>query len=140
MTIMKIPLNKNLILSRCVKCNNPELQVITKEKAMETLKWENSDDREETTFYNCEGCKQIYWEGGMFKRAKENFESIERWEIEVIEKNEEIREEGGSSYMGIEGLSKEVYDKVREAIKEELRKELREEFLNEAVEKLKGMI
>lgn len=159
MTLMKIPLDKKKILSRCVKCNHPKLKLITKEEAMKTLQWENAEEKEDTQFYICESCKQIYWEGGMFKRAKANFESIASWGIKGIDENkekakeeiqenveeiqenvEEVENDEGLCYKGIEGLSEEVYLKVKEIVKEELEEKLRKEILEEAIENLKKMM
>jgi uncharacterized protein with PIN domain len=71
---------KNKLMSRCVKCNNEKIAVMDPKEAKKTLNWKDfSATRgypEVTEFWICENCKQIYWEGASFMKAKERFEKF----------------------------------------------------------------
>lgn len=90
--ICEIKINKEQILGRCVKCNNPKLVCIEFEEAMEHLKWEETDGQEETAFFKCPKCLQIFWEGGMFDRAKKKFNALGEWSIDLPRSNKPIIE------------------------------------------------
>lgn len=59
-------------LSRCVKCNCPDLEIINREEAMKYLNFQYQDDVIQE-FWRCLKCKQIYWQGNQFKNAKKKF-------------------------------------------------------------------
>ena len=67
----KIDLSKFSALSRCVKCNGDNLEEIDKEEAMKTLVFRYEDTVEE--FWRCTKCKQIYWEGKQFEKARNKY-------------------------------------------------------------------
>ena len=87
-----IKIDKSKILGRCGKCNNPELLSISIEEAMEHLKWESTEGQEDVKFYRCSKCLQIFWEGGMFERAKKKFNAIGEWSLELPQSNKPILE------------------------------------------------
>jgi uncharacterized protein with PIN domain len=68
--LLGMKISKRDLLSRCVKCNDPTLKAITFEDAMQSLKWDNQDETEIKEFWQCAGCKQIYWEGGNFENGQ----------------------------------------------------------------------
>ena len=87
-----IKIDKKKILGRCVKCNNPQLKKITFDQAMESLKWENTEGQENLNFFQCTKCLQIFWEGGMFERAKTKFNALGEWSIDLPASSEPILE------------------------------------------------
>ena len=62
-------------LSRCVKCNNAELLVIPREEARKEVNFLH-EDSQVVEFWRCSQCRQIYWEGGQFKKAKTKFDKL----------------------------------------------------------------
>ena len=73
---LDIKVSKKDLLSRCVKCNSGELQIIGAEEAMKTLQWENTEESLIKEFWKCPSCNQIYWEGGTFDRAQKMFSQL----------------------------------------------------------------
>ncbi len=73
----KIDLSLFTTLSRCVKCNGPELIIIETEEAKKEIKFKYEDSTVKE-FWRCTKCKQIYWEGGQFERAKEKYAHIKK--------------------------------------------------------------
>jgi uncharacterized protein with PIN domain len=71
---------KKKLMSRCVKCNNDKIAVMDPEEAKKTLNWKDFSGArgfpEVTEFWVCENCKQIYWEGASFMKAKIRFEKF----------------------------------------------------------------
>ena len=59
-------------LSRCVKCNCGELEVIEREEALKSIVFQY-DDNPIQEFWRCQKCKQIYWEGNQFHKAKDKY-------------------------------------------------------------------
>jgi uncharacterized protein with PIN domain len=60
-----------------VKCNNPDLAIITIEKAKTILNWEREEDYNEfSEFWQCKKCFQVYWEGKTFKNAQKRFKTL----------------------------------------------------------------
>jgi uncharacterized protein with PIN domain len=76
MHMLQIKVKKEDLLSRCVKCNSPHIDVISVEEALKSLNWENQESNKVTEFWRCRDCSQIYWEGGTFDRAKKMFEKL----------------------------------------------------------------
>lgn len=76
--LLGIQITKEDLLSRCVKCNAKELKWLSFEQAQETLKWEAVQDQstQPKDFWQCQQCKQIYWEGGTFDRAQRMFQEL----------------------------------------------------------------
>lgn len=72
-----IDLSQFQTLSRCVKCNNDELLVITRDEATKEIQF-IYEDNEINEFWRCSQCKQIYWEGGQFKKAKNKYEQLRK--------------------------------------------------------------
>jgi len=70
--VFHINLEDYRTLSRCVKCNNPELIIISTEEARKDINFVHEDNII-TEFWRCSKCKQIYWEGGQFQKAKRKF-------------------------------------------------------------------
>lgn len=90
--ICKIKIDKSKILGRCVKCNNPTLVRIEFEEAMESLEWENTEGQETIKFFKCPRCFQIFWEGGMFDRAKKKFNALGEWSLDLPRSDKPIFE------------------------------------------------
>jgi uncharacterized protein with PIN domain len=93
---------KNKLMSRCVKCNNDKIVVMDPEEAKKILNWKNfSASRgtpEVTEFWVCVKCKQIYWEGASFMKAKIRFEKFVDENMggeDDSDEWEEFLEEGG---------------------------------------------
>lgn len=73
----KLKVKEYNFLSRCVKCNHTGLIVLSAEEAKKYLQWKNDDDYAlYDTFWQCEKCKQIYWEGHTFKKAQVRFKEF----------------------------------------------------------------
>eukprot|EP01016_Furgasonia_blochmanni_P016757 TRINITY_DN1977_c0_g2_i1.p1 TRINITY_DN1977_c0_g2~~TRINITY_DN1977_c0_g2_i1.p1 ORF type:complete len:331 (-),score=81.01 TRINITY_DN1977_c0_g2_i1:99-1091(-) len=72
-----IKIDGTKLLSRCVKCNGDELEIIDVELAKTYLNWKNVEDYNNyTEYWKCKKCQQIYWEGQTFKNAKSRFEEF----------------------------------------------------------------
>mmetsp|Transcript_6000 Transcript_6000/g.6553 ORF Transcript_6000/g.6553 Transcript_6000/m.6553 type:complete len:885 (-) Transcript_6000:143-2797(-) len=70
----KVDRSKNNLLSRCVKCNSTDLIVVDKEVVKPLLQWQNEEDYETLKpFWQCVKCKQVYWEGKTYAKAKQRF-------------------------------------------------------------------
>ena len=76
--LLEIHITKEDLLSRCVKCNAKDLLWLSFDQAQETLKWEKVEDQstQPKDFWQCQQCKQIYWEGGTFDRAQKMFQEL----------------------------------------------------------------
>ena len=74
--LLDIKITKGSLLSRCVKCNEKNLKRINLEEAQVVLQWENHEESNIKEFWQCQKCKQVYWEGGTFDRAKRMFEEL----------------------------------------------------------------
>jgi len=73
-----LQIKENNFLSRCVKCNSEGLIVLDVEDAKKALQWKNEDDYQMyDTYWQCDKCKQIYWEGQTFKKAQQRFKEFE---------------------------------------------------------------
>ena len=69
--------SKDTFLSRCVKCNHTGLVVMELEEAKKQMQWKNDADYANyDTFWQCERCKQVYWEGETFKKARVRFKEF----------------------------------------------------------------
>lgn len=73
----RIDLSTYKTLSRCVKCNSPDLIIIGCEEAMKDLTFKH-EDKPINTFWRCGKCNQIYWEGGQFVKAKAKYEQFRK--------------------------------------------------------------
>lgn len=70
----KIDRSKKDLLSRCVKCNSDELIIVEIDVVKPLLQWQNEGDYElSKPFWQCVKCKQIYWEGKTYHKAKQRF-------------------------------------------------------------------
>lgn len=127
--ILEIEVTKESLLSRCVKCNTKDLQLIDFEEAQKSLKWENEEDNTINEFWRCSACMQIYWEGGTFDRAKKMFSSLIN-SYEIIEghqpglREDEIEGENGEN---------ETEGTTSEYLKEEIGMVAEKEPIDEAV-------
>jgi len=73
-----LQIQENNFLSRCVKCNSEGLIILDVEDAKKILNWKNEDDyKNYDTYWQCDKCKQIYWEGQTFKKAQQRFKEFE---------------------------------------------------------------
>jgi len=72
----KLKITKDEFLKRCVKCNDTNIVVISKEEARKNLNWKSDDYDLYDEFWRCDKCKQIYWEGTTFKNAKNRFKEF----------------------------------------------------------------
>ena len=73
---LRLVITKKDFIKRCTKCNSADLPLISKEEAMKVLEWENPDSIETKEFWQCAGCKQIYWEGGNFLPSMKMFDLL----------------------------------------------------------------
>lgn len=65
------------LLSRCVKCNGHEILTINNEEAKKQLNWDETNEFSKVKeYFQCTQCKQIYWEGSTWRKAKKRFESL----------------------------------------------------------------
>lgn len=65
------------LLSRCVKCNGNELKLIEADEVKQQLNWNPANEFTKVQEYlQCTKCKQIYWEGSTWKKAKLRFETL----------------------------------------------------------------
>ncbi|KAL4475124.1 hypothetical protein ABPG74_001820 [Tetrahymena malaccensis] len=74
----KINQNKLNLLSRCVKCNNEKLVIISGEVAMQHLKFTHPQDFNKFEYWQCTQCKQVYWEGDTYKKSQKRFEDLNK--------------------------------------------------------------
>lgn len=72
--VFKLDLSSYHTLSRCVKCNGEELAVIPREEALKEVSFKH-EERPVMDFWRCGKCRQIYWEGAQFQKAKTKFNS-----------------------------------------------------------------
>lgn len=72
----KIKVASGNFLSRCVKCNHEGLVIITTDEARKQLQWKLDDYDKYDEYWQCEKCKQVYWEGNTFKRAQNRFKEF----------------------------------------------------------------
>lgn len=75
---LKLKVNKGSLLGRCVKCNHDKFSLISHSEAMPELNWKHLYGSSEENpsikeFWRCFKCRQIYWEGATFDRAKKRF-------------------------------------------------------------------
>lgn len=71
---MDIKISQKDLLTRCVKCNCNKIIYLDREVAMDRLNWEYREDVPETQkFWECAECKQVYFGGGTYDRAKKRF-------------------------------------------------------------------
>lgn len=75
MQVFSLDLSQYQTLSRCVKCNNSDLVVISGDEAKKEINF-MYEDSEIIQFWRCSQCKQIYWEGGQFKKAKTKYDQL----------------------------------------------------------------
>jgi uncharacterized protein with PIN domain len=77
---LDLKIKNSLLMTRCVKCNNKELKVVTFEDVKDKLENNGYDFKHggETIdlFWICEKCDQVYWEGGQFKNARKNYQQF----------------------------------------------------------------
>lgn len=65
------------LLSRCVKCNGNEIITIDNEEAKKQLNWDDNNEFSKVKeYFQCTKCKQIYWEGSTWRKAKKRFETL----------------------------------------------------------------
>jgi uncharacterized protein with PIN domain len=75
-TSLRMIISKTDFMKRCTKCNATDLSLISKDDAMKEMQWENPDGVETKEFWQCAGCKQIYWEGGNFQNSLQMFDLL----------------------------------------------------------------
>jgi len=70
---LRLKVKKDQIFSRCAECNSP-IEKIKKEKAMEKVPEYTYKTHEE--FFECPGCKKIYWKGTHIDKLDEEFKEV----------------------------------------------------------------
>jgi len=73
LVLKNVDIDSNLILSRCLICNNP-IEEIQKNKVIEKVPkkvFENNDK-----FWFCKSCNKFYWKGSHFENMLEKIKKI----------------------------------------------------------------
>ena len=70
-----LKLDFDVTVSRCPKCNT-KIEPIAKEKVLDRVPKDTSSYYEE--FWECPGCKQIYWQGAHWKRIDKTLEEAKK--------------------------------------------------------------
>lgn len=69
-----LKISKENLMSRCVKCNSSELIIVDSSTADQFMEKSNIiKPKEVTEYWMCNECNQVYWEGGQFKKAKNQY-------------------------------------------------------------------
>jgi uncharacterized protein with PIN domain len=76
-----IPLEIDMSISRCPKCNSP-VKPIPQEKLVETV--EKNTFAHYKEFWQCSKCGQIYWQGAHWTKIKKSLETAR----EILKKQE----------------------------------------------------
>ena len=134
--LLNIKVTNKDLLSRCVKCNAKEIECIGFEEAQKELKWENEETNTIKDFWRCMECKQIYWEGGTFDKAKKMFAKLINSTQDKpsnepatmdIEEPEEVAEDdeddNGTPYSKIK---KHITESEKEVIEDDVLKDIQE--------------
>lgn len=67
--VFRLDLAPDQILLRCTSCNAPAFEILTKEDAARTGKVPDGVLAEMDEFYACQGCRNVVWQGGKYRRV-----------------------------------------------------------------------
>ena len=110
-------------MTRCVKCNHNELKKTDFEGAKDLLEEGeyviSYDMRTVLQFWVCPGCKQVYWNGGSYKKAVKNYRIyINSGPTYEGEETEEVKEDEDEKEKEQENQNQKEIEKEKEQEKE----------------------
>lgn len=76
---------EEFLLSRCVKCNSLNIDVISLSDAEKYLDFKHPEDMATHEYWQCKDCKQVYWEGETFQRSKQRFKNLSEKALNTIQ-------------------------------------------------------